>query len=298
MSRPPRIFLETNALKFASERVLRAYRVPKVVRWGSATVTIPMVRWYEKYRRPRLERSQWRLIREISCLPSIAWMAGQGRVELLCTEEVRTELRGLPDTDDPRGLFYGAPITSVKVPAYTSGSGLLERLVLPRGDRRPSGRERQLEFMREVRHQRFLELQRATGAYQGPGRPPHDRQLWDAFHVWSAEYAEADYFLTLDFKLLDHLAHHRSFPPLVTCLAPIALLRHLEKEGAYSWRDWPALLMSGVRQAINPRTDHPLEELVAFSRAQDRAERGPWWRRWGRRQRRLPAFQRLPAEVG
>src|SRR6476469_8574122 len=133
MSRPPRVFLETNALKFASERILRAYRVPKVVWWGSAAVTIPMVRWYEEYPRPRLSRSQWPLIREISCLPSIAWMARQGHVELLCTEEVKIELRGLPKTHDPRGLFYGAPITWVKAPAYTTGSGLLERLVWPRG---------------------------------------------------------------------------------------------------------------------------------------------------------------------
>jgi len=151
MSRPPRIFLETNALKFASERILRAYRVPKVVRWGSAAVTIPMVRWYEEYPRPRLSRSQWPLIREISCLPSIAWMARQGHVELLCTEEVKIELRGLPKTHDPRGLFYGAPITWVKAPAYTTGSGLLERLVWPRGHPLPNARQRQLEFMREVR---------------------------------------------------------------------------------------------------------------------------------------------------
>lgn len=195
MSPPPRIFLETNALKLASERILRAYRVPKVVQWGSAAVTIPMVRWYEEYPNHRLGRRQWRLILEISCLPSIAWMARQGRVELLCTEEVVTELRGLPKTDDPRGLFYGAPITRVKAPAYATGSGLLERLVYPRAQRRPNARERQLEFMGGIQRQRFLELQKATGAYQGPGKPPHKNQLWDAFHVWSAECAGADFSL-------------------------------------------------------------------------------------------------------
>jgi hypothetical protein len=131
-----------------------------------------------------------------------------------------------------------------------------------------------------IRRQRFLELQKATDAYQGPGKPPHDNQLWDAFHVWSAESTGADYFLTLDMKLLRHLAQHRSFPPLVPCLGPVALLRRLETDGAYSWRDWPALLMSGVRQVINPRTSHPLEQLVALTRALDRAERHPWWRRW------------------
>jgi len=284
MSRPPRIFLETNALKFASERILRGYRIPKVVRWGSAAIMIPMVRWYEEYPNLRLDRRQWRLILEISCLPSIAWMARKGRVELLCTDEVVTELRGLPKTDDPRGLFYGAPITWVKAPAYTTGSGLLERLLQPRPQRHPNARERQLEFMGRVQRQRFLELQKATGAYQGPGKPPHRNQLWDAFHVWSAESAEADYFLTLDMRLLRHLAQHRRFPPLIPCLSPLALLRRLEKDGAYSWRDWLSLLRSGVRQVINPRTNHPLEELVALTRALDRDERRPWWRRWLGRQ--------------
>jgi hypothetical protein len=284
MSRPPRIFLETSALKFASERILRAYRIPKVVRWGSAAVTIPMVRWYEDYPNHRLDRRQWRLIVEIGCLPSLAWMARQGRVELLCTEEVVTELRGLPKTDDPRGLFYGAPITRVKPPAYTTGSGQLGQLFQPRTRSRPTARERQLEFMGRIQRQRFLELQMATGAYQGAGKAPHPNQLWDAFHLWSAESAGADYFVTLDMKLLRHLAQHRRFPPVVPCLQPIALLRRLEKDGAYSWRDWPALLRSRGRQVINPRTDHPLEEMVTLTRALDRAERGPWWRRWFGRQ--------------
>jgi hypothetical protein len=132
MSPLPRIFLETSALKFASERILRGYRVPKVVRWGDTDVKIPMARWYEEYPNLRLGWRHWRQVLEISCLPSLAWMAGRGRIELLCTDEVALELRGLPKIDDPRGLFYGAPITWVNAPAYTTGSGLLERLVQPR----------------------------------------------------------------------------------------------------------------------------------------------------------------------
>lgn len=277
----PRIFLETSALKFASERILRRYRVPKVVRWGNTDVTIPMARWYEEYPNQRLGRRQWRQILEISCLPSLAWMARRGRVELLCTTDVTIELRGLPKTDDPRGLFYGAPITWVKAPAYTVGTGLLDRLLTAGGTRRHmTAQERQLEFFGRIKRQRFLELQKATGAYQGAGKPPNSNQLWDAFHVWSAESAEADYFLTLDIGLLRHLERHRRFPPAVPCLRPVALLRRLEKDGAYTWRDWPGLFGSGMRQIINPRTTHPLEELVALTRALDRAERPAWWRRW------------------
>ena len=83
-----------------------------------------------------------------------------------------------------------------------------------------------------------------------------------------------------DLRLLRHLRHHRRFPPSIPCPSPVALLRRLEKDGAYSWRDWPDLFRSGVREVRNPRTTHPLEELVALTRALDRAERPPWWRRW------------------
>jgi hypothetical protein len=285
MSSHPRIFLETSALKFASERILCGYRVSKVIRWGNADVTIPMARWYEDYPNHRLGWRQWRQILEISCLPSLAWMARQGRVELLSTNEVVLELRGLPKTGDPRGLFYGAPITWVKSPAYTVGTGLFDPRVTEGGTRRPlNARERELEFFARMKRRRFLDLQKATGAYQGTGKPPDPNQLWDAFHVWSAESAGADYFLTLDMRLLRHLRSHRRFPPSLPCLSPVALLRRLEKDGAYSWRDWPDPFRSAVRQVRSPRTTHPLEELVALTRVLDRAERPPWWRRWFGRQ--------------
>jgi hypothetical protein len=178
MSARPRIFLDTSALQFASERILRGYRVPKIVRWGSIDVTIMMARWYEEYPNHRLARRQWRLILEISCLRSLAWMARRGRVELLCTDEVAIELQGLPKIDDPRGLFYGAPITWVKAPAYTVGSGLFGPWLTEGGTRRRlNARERQLQFFGRVKRQRFLELQKATGAYQGAGKAARSQSV-------------------------------------------------------------------------------------------------------------------------
>jgi predicted nucleic acid-binding protein len=41
-----------------------------------------------------------------------------------------------------------------------------------------------------------------TGAYQGSGKLNRN-QLLDAFHIWCAEFNKCDYFLTLDFKLLN-----------------------------------------------------------------------------------------------
>jgi hypothetical protein len=118
MSTPPRVFLETSALKYASERVLRAYRIAKLIRWGRADVAIPMLRCYAEYPNEALgwtRRHQWL---QAMALPILAWLAREGRVDLLCTEAVRIELSGLPRTDNPRGLFYGA---CSRRPASTPG---------------------------------------------------------------------------------------------------------------------------------------------------------------------------------
>jgi hypothetical protein len=57
----------------------------------------------------------------------------------------------------------------------------------------------QFNFLLSLKHKRFLELQRITGAYQGKGK--FDRnQLLDAFHLWCAEHNSCDFFLSLDFK--------------------------------------------------------------------------------------------------
>lgn len=58
----------------------------------------------------------------------------------------------------------------------------------------------QYEFLCSLKHKRFLQLQRATGAYQGPNGI-NENQLLDAFHLWCAEYNASDFFLTLDFNL-------------------------------------------------------------------------------------------------
>jgi hypothetical protein len=148
--------------------------------------------------------------------------------------------------------------------------------------RAPTRRERQMEFLARIERERFKQLQRATGAYQGRGAKPNDNQMLDAYHIWYAEAAEADYFLTLDHKLLRSIQRHRSFPPKVTCLSPSGLFKALEKSGVYSWRDLMRYLPTYAQQVRHPRTAHPLEELVEWTRVLGRAEQPRWWTRWSR----------------
>jgi len=277
---PADIFLDTSALKYAADRLIRGYRVPKTVAWGDAAVTIPMGRWYEVYPNDKLH---WRQRWETTLLPFVAWLAVNGRVRLLYNTEVKVEFWGLPRTDDPRGQFYGAPIERVKAP-ITYGriiAGGFPGMQVKDGEtlRYPTMSEHQLNFLAGLQHQRFLQLQKATGAYQGA----HERnvnQLLDAFHIWCAEGAGADYFLTLDQKLLRHLKGHRAYPPKVHCVSPRQLVACLEKSGVVSWRDLLKYLPLYARQVRKPQTSHPLEDLVTMTRHLDKAERRARWKRW------------------
>ena len=140
-----------------------------------------------------------------------------------------------------------------------------------------------MEFLGRVTHPRFLELQKATGAFQGADRPPNRNQFLDAFHIWSAEVAEADYLLTLDAKMVRLVTDHPRYPPKVPCTTPGALVRRLDATGVFTWRDVIPYLRDYLRQVRHPRTDHPLESLVEMTQHLDRAERMPRWRRWLRR---------------
>jgi len=72
-----------------------------------------LMRWAQEYPNERLHRS---FRRQLSLLPLIAHLARRDRIRLLSHPEVRWEFAGLPPSEDPRGIFYGAPITMVKYP--------------------------------------------------------------------------------------------------------------------------------------------------------------------------------------
>ncbi len=280
MPAKPRIFLDTSALKFAAERLIRGYSVRRTLRWGDAEITASLVRWREVYQNEKLRWRQWW---ETTCLPFVAWLASHDRIELLCHTEVRVEFWGLPKTDDPRGLFYAAPITWVEAPIVYSRIivGGIPGLYIRDGDglRYPNAREHQFNFLSKLQHERFLQLQKATGAYQG-ARPKNHNQLLDAFHIWCAEGAKADFFLAVDPKLLRHLARHRTYPPKVRCVSPSNLLSALDKAGVLSWQDALAYLRQYARQMRRPQTDHPLEGLLQMSRHLESVDCRSCWRRW------------------
>ena len=94
--------------------------------------------------------------------------------------------------DSASGRFYNTPLETVEAPVQYG------RVMIGAGINQE---QEQFSFLPSLKHPRFVELQKMTGAYQGAGKLNRN-QLLDAFHLWCAEHNYCSFFLTLDFKLL------------------------------------------------------------------------------------------------
>lgn len=128
---------------------------------------------------------------EADLLKDVAELGKSGSVEFVQTTEALYEEWGLPNMDSESGRFYGAPIRFIDAPFR------YERVM---GGMGIDGGAEQYYFLASIQTPRFLEIQRASGAYQGKNLLNRN-QLIDAFHVWCAESYGCAFLLTLDFKL-------------------------------------------------------------------------------------------------
>jgi len=155
------------------------------------------------------------LYKEIKLLSQIATLAKEQKIELLTQFEAILELWGLPDTFGRRRTYFdeveikkvGAPIEYSRVFAFPN--------IGPKNS--------QFNFLESINDERFAELRRATGAYQGENSLNRN-QLLDAFHIWCAEYNNCDFYLTLDFKLIKHLNNQKKYTIKTRIVRPSELL--------------------------------------------------------------------------
>lgn len=246
---PLRVFLDSSALKMAVQRRITGRRRRKTLDWGERKTVADIVQYITvdpTATRHRIQR------REARRLPFIAWLSLQGRVDLLTHTETLWEFFGLPRTDDSFGRFFGASVASVESPFHYS------RVLV--GGNAPSSRELQANFFSNISHERFEQLKRATGAYQG-NKPSPVNELADTFHIWCAETAAADVFLTLDTDLVDSVQRHRKHPPRVRVLLPSEAVQLAREIGLFSRHDHPTYRLFR-RQLLRGGSDHPLEDLV------------------------------------
>lgn len=159
---------------------------------------------------------------EINRLPRVAELARRGDIELLTHMESIVEFLGIHLISAGRSSeLLQAGVTSVKDPIQYSRIIAAPFLGI-------SAEALQIQFLKDLKHRRYLELQRASGAYQGDH--VNENGLLDAFHNWCAEETGATHFLTTDFKLLRAVRNHRTYRPRVRVVSPSELLAEIDRE--------------------------------------------------------------------
>lgn len=204
-----RVFIDTMILKHARDRLDRLFLSNEKINWGGQIFSVPVHSPGTFLPNRKLQEDQYR---ESQLLRPIAELAKQGRVEILLGREVIIESWNLPNMDGGDGHFLGAPVTIVEPPFD------YERIVV-------GGPESQVDFVKSLKIPRLDQLAVACGAMQG--RTINANQLMDAFHIYCAEAAKADYFLTMERKLIRLIERHRRFPPHVKLALPSQLLTDL-----------------------------------------------------------------------
>ena len=184
----PRVYVDTNVLKFSATALHRNVPTKQKMDWAGKEIEV--VIHESRVINPNLGIKNTELKGEADLLPRIADLSLQGKVQFVMQFEARDESWGIPNMNSRTNQFYGAEIQYIEAPFKYS------RVVAGGG----RNIDHQYEFLKRVQHPRFDQLQMITGAWQGKN-PKNRNQLIDAFHLWCAEHAGVEYFLTLDFKL-------------------------------------------------------------------------------------------------
>ncbi len=186
-----KVFIDTNILKFSAVKK-HVYRAKKeTIKWGGTEFETEI---YEKHTVNDLHKIRNEVQkRDAVFLGMLAYAGISEWLSFYIHREVDLETWGLPGMVSPSGRFFGCTIHEVPDPIAPQS-----RIIFG-GHKR--FKEHILDFVCSIKHPRFVELTRMTGAYQGARKPLNLNQALDAYHIWCAESAEIEYFLTMDYKL-------------------------------------------------------------------------------------------------
>jgi len=153
---------------------------PQVIKWGPHEQIIEVA---QRAHFPPRDNEAFRRV-QLPWLATLCNFAKQGKLEFFTTHEMRMEKlrqRGRCEGYLGLNLLRDVPVRSIRCPA--------QRLIVIAPTRSIGVTEKeQMEFFRSIQHHRFLQIRSATG----------DAHIDDAFHLWGAEEAGLDVFLTMD----------------------------------------------------------------------------------------------------
>jgi len=215
----PKVYLDTNIFKFSATELRRFVpKETKALKWGGITIDSPVYNF--KFVNPNDNiRNNEVLKREASLLQNVAEAAKSNIIDLVIQHETLFESWGLPNMDSQSGKLYGAPYQIVDGPIKYDR--IIEGFnVDPLKD--------QFDFLSCIKHKRFIDIQKATGAYQGEHKTNRN-QLIDAWNIWCAEHSECQYLLTMGFKLIKMIQAKHKWQSSVRLVTPSELLECLTK---------------------------------------------------------------------
>lgn len=211
-----RVFVDTNIYKFAA--VKHHVYVPEKskINWGGQEFEAI---WHKPYTKNSILKIKNNLQRKDAVfLPILAHAGIIGHIKFIDSVEILMESAGLPGMASASGKFFGCPVERVKTPVDST------RVWLGGGR---SADEWANSFVKAIHHPRYLELCKLTGAYQGQDCPLNLNQALDALHIWTAEAAYADAFLTMDYKLIKMIQNGRKKRVSLKAVSPGELLKDL-----------------------------------------------------------------------
>jgi hypothetical protein len=185
------VFVDTNILKFSAFKKNVYHTKKTTVNWGGAEFIAEI---YEPHTVNSIGKIKDKVLkRDAVFLGMLAYAGVSEWIEFCIHREVDMETWGLPGMASPSGRFFGCTIREVPDPIAPQSR------IIVGGNKK--FKEHILDFVCSIEHPRFVELTKMTGAYQGESKPLNLNQALDAYHIWCAESAKMDYFLTMDYKL-------------------------------------------------------------------------------------------------
>ena len=210
------VFLDTNILKFSAVKK-HVFRPKKqTINWGGLEQEIVVREPYTTNDIHKIKSDTQK--RDAIMLGMLAYAGISGRLKFHSHREVDLETWGLPGMMSASGRFFGCPINDVPDPIAPQSR------IIAGGLKKP--KEYTLDFLSNFRAPRFIELTKITGAFQGATNPLNLNQALDAYHLWCAECAGMNYFLTMDYKLQKVVARSKKEMP-VKIRTPDQLLREV-----------------------------------------------------------------------
>lgn len=226
-----RILIDRNLERYAVTHSTRM--VPRSVKWGPHQLQLPVAQ--RSYDQPREDEL---FVREqLPYLVSLCHAAKEGKLEFCTSRELGDEKsRQRGSKQGYLGIDWFAGVKMTNVPCPVDRFALMRRAIAPDFNFIKELREaslsneaialwntgfvtfgvgiqksKQLDFFRWIVHPRFVHLRTTLG----------EAQLADAFHLWTAEEAHLNAFLTMDKKFLNNVDKHlERIASSVSAMAP------------------------------------------------------------------------------